>query len=193
MYENAALSSEDAVEVPPPPPPPVPAAASAEPSITLDNSLVVKVSLLAALAGFLVSNLAGVLPSAPLKMMGLIGSLAGAGFLAVLLYMRRSGQSMTVLAGARLGWITGVFLFVVFLVLLTISLLAPPEQFAEMMRQSGSSADDVRAVTNVLRDPEQMSVLIVISLLVLFTTCSMMASIGGALGAKWLEGRKPAA
>lgn len=188
MAEEAAQE-----QIPPPPPPPevateAIAAAPGEAAISFSNGLAVKVSLIAALVGLLVTNVASVLPSPPLKMMGLVGSIAGAGFLAVLLYMRRSGHPMTVLAGARLGWITGVFLFVVLLVLITLMLVAPPENFADLMRQNGNTAEEIQLWTQMLQDPEKMSVMIVLMLLLLFTTCSMMASIGGALGAKWLEG-----
>ena len=47
-----------------------------------------------------------------------------AGFLAVYLYHRRTGQPLTTSAGARMGWITGAFLFGIAALLFTISLVA---------------------------------------------------------------------
>ena len=41
-----------------------------------------------------------------------------AGFLAVFLYRRRTGQRLSVASGARLGWICGIFGFVIVAVML---------------------------------------------------------------------------
>ena len=46
--------------------------------------------------------------------------LAAAGFLAVFLYRRSTGQRLSVMNGARLGWISGIFGFVIVTIILTM-------------------------------------------------------------------------
>ena len=43
----------------------------------------------------------------------------GAGFMAVWMYRKRTGQPISVSSGAKMGWITGVFTFVILTVMLT--------------------------------------------------------------------------
>ena len=47
-----------------------------------------------------------------------------AGFLAVYLYHRRTGQPLTTGAGARMGWITGAFLFGIAALLFTVGFVS---------------------------------------------------------------------
>jgi hypothetical protein len=45
------------------------------------------------------------------------------GMLAVFLYVRSSGQRVNVASGMRIGWMTGVILFAIMLILITLSLV----------------------------------------------------------------------
>ena len=51
-----------------------------------------------------------------------------AGFLAVFLYVRRTGQRLSLRSGARMGWITGIFSFTIFTVQLTAGVLAMSDE-----------------------------------------------------------------
>ncbi len=53
--------------------------------------------------------------------------LAAAGFLAVFLYRRSTGQRLSVMNGARLGWISGIFGFVIVTIILTLFVIALSE------------------------------------------------------------------
>jgi hypothetical protein len=110
--------------------------------------------------------------------------LLGAGFISVYLYHRRSGDSMSVLGGARLGWMTGLFVFVVTLVLFTLASIAMGMQpsLRDALARSGppEAAEQFQAL---LSDPAMMMTM----LLVVFALFTIIPSAGGALAAKVLE------
>jgi len=62
--------------------------------------------------------LGNVRPIAGAQAFALIWLVAG-GFLTVFLYKRRTGQRISMLNGAHLGWICGVFAFVIVTIMLT--------------------------------------------------------------------------
>jgi uncharacterized membrane protein (DUF485 family) len=110
-----------------------------------------------------------------------------AGFFSVLLYRRRTGYLLNLESGVRLGWITGVLMFVIVMVLLTVSLA--------LVNAAGGFAALPPEVKNAL-DPkfqEAMKALqsgpaIAELLVMLFTFITLLSMAGGALGAK-LTGR----
>jgi hypothetical protein len=110
-----------------------------------------------------------------------------AGFFSALLYRRRTGYLLSLESGVRLGWITGVLMFVIVMVLLTVSLA-----LVNAAGGFGALPPDVR---NAL-DPkfqEAMKALqsgpaIAELLVMLFTFITLLSMAGGALGAK-LGGR----
>src|SRR5580693_2131548 len=54
--------------------------------------------------------------------------LPSAGFIAVYLYSRRTGQSLSVRSGARMGWIAGIMSFAIFTVVFTVGIVAIANQ-----------------------------------------------------------------
>jgi hypothetical protein len=74
------------------------------PAIDFRNRLALRAAFLAALLANLLTLFPYLFLAAPLW-------LVGAGFLAVHVYLRRSGQALSVASGARVGWLTGVFSF----------------------------------------------------------------------------------
>lgn len=191
-------SSTDAPDAAPelmavvPPPVPVAAPAAAAVEIGFSDSLALRVCLLAASIAMFAYPLVTLLPG-PLGGFGAIALLGASGVLAVLLYQRRSGGPVSVLGGARLGWITGVFCFVILLVLSTIAVLLIDEQtFRLAMAQNPDKfTDDLRQnVNRMMKNPEQAIAWVTFSALVMFVTMSMMASVGGALGAKYFGQRQ---
>jgi hypothetical protein len=176
-----------------PPPVPVTPAAQAAPEIGFSDSLALRVCLLAAsIAAFAYPLLVSLLPG-PLGGFGAIALLGSSGVLAVLLYRRRSGAPVSVLGGARLGWITGVFCFVILLVFATITVLLTDENAfrAAMAQNPDKFSEELREnVNRMLKNPEQAIAWVTFSALVMFVTMSMMASVGGALGAKYFGQRQ---
>jgi hypothetical protein len=167
---------------------PAPAAAApppltaAPPEIGLRNSQAVRVAFLAGSLGFLLSSL----PFHPaLRLLFLMA----AGAFSVYLYRRRSGYSLEVRGGARIGWISGLFCFVIFMVMFTASvalltvLLRDASMTAMLRDQLGSmgmSQEKVQEVMDVFQNPMQ----ILGVLLWIFVTSTFITALGGALGAR---------
>lgn len=174
-------------------PPPIPAhlAPVVDPAngIGFNNAVAIRVGMMAAGISMLLCNLAGLLPPA-LRLPGFIALVGGGGFLAVFLYMRRTGVSVNVLGGARLGWITGAFFFVINLVLFAITyVLAAPEDLAKLAEEFRNQGVDSAEWQRILDKPDLAAALLMLGLVVYFATTSIMASVGGALGAKYFENR----
>ncbi len=160
-------------------PPPVP------PRIGFHNRLAVRVALMAGVAAFFCSIMTGQL--ALPQQLAMVW-MAGGGFLAVYLYERRSGQKLSVASGAHLGWICGVFGFVVVTIALaaTAVMLSDPSIASAMRDQLHSRGvpDNVaEQMMNLFHTPSGISTALVVSF-VLFT---ILPAFGGALGAKLLD------
>ena len=163
------------------PPLPVPVA----PRIGFHNGLAVRVALMAGVAAFLCSIMTGQL--ALPQQLAMVW-MAGGGFLAVYIYQRRSGQKLSVASGAHLGWICGVFGFVVVAVALTATalMLSDPSIASAMRDQLHSRGvpDSVaEQMMTLFHSPSGISTALAVSF-VLFT---ILPAFGGALGAKLLD------
>lgn len=166
-------------------PPPLPA----PPEIGFANSLALRVCLLAASITVFISNLLGLLPG-DLRAFGSIALLGSSGVLAVFLYLRRGGGPVTVIGGARLGWITGVFCFVILLVLFTIGvLLSDGKSISAVLEQVAAEQQMDGELKRIISDRDSTIAMVSFSMLIVFVTMSMMASVGGALGAKYFGER----
>jgi len=158
-------------EVPVEPRPP------ARPEIGFHNRVAVR-------TGLLVAVLALILTSIPISpWLPLLGMLA-AGALSVYLYNRRTGEALSVRAGLRMGWMTGVFGFVLSMGLMTIAMVlisAQGEAFRRALSQeSGLSPEMVERILEILRSPAEL----LLSLAMGFLAFSVAAAAGGALGAR---------
>ena len=171
----------------PAPPPTVPVwtpPVAPAPAIGFHNRAAVSVALISGIAGFLLSVLSGrVEPAA--SSLGLIA----AGFLAVFLYQRRTGQRLTVMHGAHLGWISGLFGFAITAVILAlVAVLLSDQSLVESMRQqlqgtaSGQQAQ-IDQMIQIIHNPPVMLMGVAVTFL-LFT---VFPAFGGALGAKFLD------
>lgn len=173
--EEDRAAEAAAREVPLPQPQPHVAAA-----IDFRNSLAVRVGLFSALLATLLNLV--LVYACPLWLMA-------AGFLCVYLYERRTGQELTVGNGARIGWIAGLFSFVIFTVVFTFSFVAAVRS-GELFKQLGNipffqgNADQLRELFN---SPAYLAMNVVLSLLVLFVVFTVFTVAGGALGAKVLS------
>jgi hypothetical protein len=175
-------SAPPSTAVPPPLPVPIP-----PPSF--HNPVAVRVGLfVASIATLLCLEL-------PL---GFVIWLPSAGFTAVYLFSRRTGQSLSVRSGARMGWIAGILSFVIITVMFTISTVAVASQpggWAEAFREVAKSRPMPRGlpdgqmeeVLQALSSPAGQAAIYVVSLLFSFAVTSIFCTAGGALGAKVLE------
>ncbi len=125
----------------------------------------------------------------PFPVVRLLVALLAAGFLAVFLYTRRSGQILTIRAGVRMGWITGIFCFVLVSLLMTAAMVAISNQggLANFVR-SQLPPNDARAetLTQALGDPAALAGGVVFLFVFFFVILTTLPMIGGALGAKVL-------
>jgi hypothetical protein len=168
-------------------PPPLPAAGPPpkSPGVTFRNPGAVRV-------GMLVAAVICLLQSVPLPALiqpiWLLLLLLGGGFLSVYLYHRRTGDAISVLAGARLGWMTGLFVFLVTLVLFTITIVGMGMQkfFQEILSVRGTPelSDQFDAI---LQSPGGLAAMLFLALLTMFFLLTVVTSAGGALAAKVLE------
>ena len=115
-----------------------------------------------------------------------LGLVAG-GFLAVYLYQRRTGQSLSVMHGAHLGSICGIFDFAIMAVLLSTrtSALSDPavvEAMRKQMQGAGSQAE-IDQVIHVLLSPPGL----LAAAAFMFLIFTVLPACGGALGAKLLH------
>jgi hypothetical protein len=111
------------------------------------------------------------------------------GVLAVWVYRRGSGQGLSMANGARLGWITGVFLFVLALVSLTMTVALEPSYLDqlrdEIAKRSALPEAEVRQLTQLLFSPLGIGMMVI----GMFLTSTLPPALGGAVGAKLLDRR----
>jgi hypothetical protein len=157
--------------------------------ISFRNRTAVRVGLLAAAS-------ASLLISVPIPMylniLWMLVWLVASGFLAVYLYRRRTGEELSVRKGARMGWMTGIFCFVIATVFFTITVLAvsskgglAPFYREQLSAQAGGA--EVQQLLRVLESPTGLATVIFFSLLMLFFLFTLLPTLGGAMGAKVLQ------
>src|SRR6185503_7247387 len=127
------LASVEAEPAPPPPVPPPPPPPPEPLPIGFRNPIAVRVALTAGALATLMSLIMG----GPIF---LVTSILGGAF-AVFLYSRRTGETLSVINGARLGWISGLFGFLVLsvLVLLVVVQISQPEVATALREQMKKS------------------------------------------------------
>ena len=194
QFEEPLSSEEEAPEpdLPAPEtaaPEPEAAALAAAPGISFRNRLAVRVGLLTAAVASLLTSLP--MPMF-LNLLWLIVCLTGAGFFAVYLYRRRSGEELSARMGARMGWITGVFCFLIATVFFTITVIIISTQgglaayYREQLSQQASPGIDVEELVSVLETPAGLASVLLFTLVVLFVFFTLLPTLGGAMGAKVL-------
>jgi hypothetical protein len=107
----------------------------------------------------------------------------GAGFFAVFLYRRRTGALLNMESGVRMGWMTGILMFGMMAVLLTISMI--------IFQAAGGIAVVQSELKNAM-DPRMVEALKLLQsgpavarlLIQLFVFMTLLSMAGGALGAK---------
>ncbi|HWR52078.1 MAG TPA: hypothetical protein VN428_13275 [Bryobacteraceae bacterium] len=154
--------------------------------VNFSNPLAVRLGFLAALMGNLFTFL--LYFGCPLW-------LFGAGLLAAMWYERRAQEPLTVERGVRMGWMTGLFSFMIFTVLFTFSFVAAVRS-GEFERTTRAQIENlpfgqgnVEAFLELLRSPMGMAINLLVSLFVMFLVFTAFAAMGGALAAKLAQRR----
>jgi hypothetical protein len=173
--EDVPVEEQPVIVAPPPPP-------VAPPSVAINfrNAIAVRVALLAGTLAFMISAVLGPL--------GLI-ALAAAGFFAVYLYRRRTGAILSVANGARLGWLSGIFIFLIAILVFTIQLVAlSPSQMMnelreQMLKNYSATEVQINQVISFLASPTGIGTIVLFS----FFMITLLPALGGAVGAKILN------
>ena len=178
------LIEAEVQEAPPPPAPPV-LPVFEPPPIGFHNGLAVRIALVAGLLAFFCSVISG---QFALPQEFAFVWLAASGFFAVYLYRKRTGQRLTMANGAHLGWICGLFGFLVVMLALaaTAIMLSDPALVTAMREQlhtHGLSEANADQMIQVFRSPSG----ILAALAVSFVLFSALPAFGGAIGAKFLD------
>jgi hypothetical protein len=125
---------------------------------------------------------------------GFVIWLPSAGFIAVYLFSRRTGQSLSVRGGARMGWMAGIMSFAIFTVVFTVGTVAIANQpgglaeaFREALRSRPVPQQQMNEALQVLATPAGQASVYIFALLFSFMVTSVFCTAGGALGAKVLE------
>lgn len=180
------LLAEEVEEAPAPILPPEARPAAQVPPIGFHNRAAVSTALVSGISGFLLSVLSGqVLPAA--SSLGLIA----AGFMAVYLYQRRTGEKLSVLHGAHLGWISGIFGFAITAIILAlVAVVLSDQTVVETMRQQlqGTSAGRQAQIDQMIQMVHNPSLMLT-GVVVTFLLFTVFPAFGGALGAKFLDRR----
>ena len=158
--------------------------------IDFQNPLAVRIAfLMALLSSVLIELLAPFLFGPVFLFTGLV---AGGG-LAAYLYAKRASQPLSVRNGLRIGWLSGIFSFLIFLVTTTIKCIAVSfdkglSQFfrEELTNYPGRNAD-MDQLIKILQTPEGLGAFLFMSIVVMFILFTLLPTIGGAIGAKFSE------
>jgi hypothetical protein len=150
--------------------------------IGFSNGLAVRVALVAATLGLFGSMLLGQVPG--LQVLAILCPMAS-GFLAVHLYVRRSGERLSLAGGAHLGWLSGVFGFLITVVLFTIfALMLTAPEFADAVRdQAMRNRPEITQAIREFQTPEGIAKALASSFLLL----TALPTFGGTIGAKLLH------
>jgi hypothetical protein len=113
---------------------------------------------------------------------------AGAGFAAVVLYRRATGQPINLRNGVRMGWIAGVLNSLILTILVTISIASSSAELnAAFREQVRLKAPNDPAAMALVENPYFLATAIIMMLFFLFIFVTGACVAGGALGAKMVR------
>ena len=197
QFEEKVLQEDDepqsAVSFPTLGKAPEPVAPPLVPPIGFRNRLAVRTAFSVAAISFLISSLLAFAGVLALQLLATIVVSVAGGFFAVYLYSRRTAQPMTVAGGARIGWLTGIFSFLINMVIIAVSMVAVMGQggFASFYEKQSSALglpeEAISQIGDIAKNPTLLILVIGFALMFQFLTYAILTSLGGALGAKVLE------
>ncbi len=173
--------------------PGAPEAGMAESGPAFQNSAAVRVGFLVAVLVQLASTLSALAGASILMPLLLLGG----GFYAAVLYMRRTGSPLTIIEGARVGWITGIFTFVIATVFFTAGMAALTasgdlgKAWEESLAKMNLSPEAIERFRRMISDPKTFAFTLIAGLIFQFFFLTIFCSLGGALGARLRGPRQP--
>jgi hypothetical protein len=180
--EALAREAEPAVEVEAAPVP-TSAPPPALPTIGFRNPVAVRAAVIA--SAF--ATIAGLIPFPGLfHSLWQLVTIAAGGFASVYLYQRRTGNYLSLRGGLQIGWMTGLFCFIVTMVMLTL-LLAVFAGVGESGLQKITTESGRPEIAEVFSGMLTNPAMLVFALVSAFFVMTVLASAGGALGSKVLE------
>jgi hypothetical protein len=112
------------------------------------------------------------------------------GMLGVVLLVRRSGRGLTAIEGARQGWISGLFFFLICLVLMTLLFLflwnnaEVIPMIREQAKAKGTLTPDAAKLFDEMQQPGVFAGSLLMATLFSFVSFTALASLGGILGSR---------
>ena len=177
-------------EPPPLPEAPVVAVAPATGMVNFRNRPAVRIAMLVAV----ISSIVSLLPLGPVvSSLRWLIVMVSAGFAAVYAYHKLTGEFLTLRNGMRMGWMTGLFNFIIALILLTAGAVALSDKgglsgmYKEQLERSGGMTADMQEAMKVLDSPTGFAMVLITVLVFVFILLTLLPMVGGALGAKVLE------
>lgn len=186
--------------VTPPPPSAAPVARYDGPPepIDLRNKLAVQIAFFVAVFEFPLISLSQLIPVNPLVICAMVMGLGG--FFAAQLYQQRTGSRLGALNGFRLGWISGLLLFLLVLVFGALqfaffsfsggNLMAQLEQMMSVTGANAMPPEQQQIFREVFSDWTKLFILMLIGLFLLFLFLTACAGLGGAAGARTRLGQR---
>jgi hypothetical protein len=175
--QREVVAPEPQVEVRPeivPPTAPLPPLA-----INFHNPIVVRIALLVAISTTVLS-----------LFLPFVNWLAG-GFFAVFLYRRKTGKSLNVSAGVRIGWLTGIVAFGLAAIVFTAQQLQAALSgklgstiLAQMKNMPSQDPAMVEQIRKFIETGPGIAMFLFFSLAALFIFVTCLSMAGGAIGAK---------
>ncbi|MEP7363200.1 MAG: hypothetical protein ABI972_08090 [Acidobacteriota bacterium] len=158
--------------------------------INFSNKGAVRICLACAVGASVLSSL----PLGILSVFWLLLTLLASGFVAVYLYHRRSGQFLAARAGARMGWMTGLFYWLIAMIVFVLKMVALSGQgglgalLREQMEASAGRDDaSMQEALRILESPQGLATMIIFVLFFAFLFFTALPAIGGLLGSKVIE------
>jgi hypothetical protein len=190
LYESVVVEEETVKAPEPPLPPPLPKIREAV--INFGNKTAVGVSVMAAAVTLLLLIL--LLLAIPNGAAAPLLFCAG-GFLAAKLYTRASGETLTPQSGARMGFMTCLWGFLVVLIFVCVfaaSISSPDFRHAVQlqMQQMQSSPELAKTASKTLDNPGELMTQLAVGVGIMFFIWTLLSMLGGILGAR-LSNRNP--
>jgi hypothetical protein len=163
----------------PPPPTPTPVEIRPQPiEISFRNPLAVRIALFLSIVTFGLTLILSTF--VPVWMVA-------AGMVAVYLYRRRTGQPLNAQSGARLGWITGVFMFVIAIALFSVLAIALTDRnfvdaLMAQMKAKGTE-ETAKQFIEAFQNPAEIAKAVAGT----FVFCGLLPMIGGLLGSLMMK------
>jgi hypothetical protein len=146
-----------------------------------------RASISGALVSFLIMSLAVPFVGTPAVAFALVLG----GVVTVFLYRRNAPPSLplTTRLGARIGWTTGVFAFLLFLVETTLGVVlsggSVRDVFLRQVEQQAATNPALADAVKLLSSTGGLVAFLLTMMLFVFITCTVLAALGGALGAQF--------